>query len=279
MLRRPIARVRERMVLGQVRPLLEADEHVAAWAHVQAPGGEQPGLISLTPDRCLVHWSARQEATAIIRWDDLTRWELRRPDAAGSVLVLSAGTRSVEARLPLSNRTRARTATEVVDHVSRYAPPQAEATGNGSRSLLRAERRGVRGYARRIVVTVVGVLVLVVSALFASPFVPGPGALTFLAGLAILAREYDWARDVHHWVKRKFERVWSWLRTRRAERLRRRGAAAKASPSAGPAARAAGRSPRSGGDVHYLADVREARQAGMYGRTVDADETPDAQDA
>lgn len=108
-------------------------------------------------------------------------------------------------------------------HVARHAPPEAVAGGSGVSRPLVAERRGLRGQARRVVVTFVGLLVVLVSAVFASPFVPGPGALTFLAGLAILAKEYDWARDVHHWVKRMFDRLWTWLRERRARfRTRRR---------------------------------------------------------
>jgi hypothetical protein len=59
---------------------------------------------------------------------------------------------------------------------------------------------------------VVGVLVLLLSVAFASPFVPGPGALTAVAGIAILAREYEWARDLHVWANRQAERFIAWVR-------------------------------------------------------------------
>jgi hypothetical protein len=65
---------------------------------------------------------------------------------------------------------------------------------------------------------VLGVLVLMVSALFASPFVPGPGALTAVAGIAILAREYEWARDLHVWAARQADRFLTWLRGLRGRR-------------------------------------------------------------
>lgn len=33
---------------------------------------------------------------------------------------------------------------------------------------------------------------------------PGPGILTVLAGLALIAQEYVWARRLSDWVKRRF---------------------------------------------------------------------------
>ena len=206
------------MVLGQVRPLLEGDEHVAVWAHVQSPEGDQPGLLSMTGRRCLVHWSPRDEATASFGWLELTAWELSTSARSGALLTMVAGNQRLEMVLPLSTGTRAINATRVVEHLARHAPAATRDGGEAPARPLAAEQRGWRGHARRVAVTVVGMLVVLLSAVFASPFVPGPGALTFLAGLAILAREYDWARDVHHWMKRKFDRLWRWLRERRTRR-------------------------------------------------------------
>ncbi len=220
------------MVLGQVRPLLEGDEDVAVWAHVQSPEGDQSGLLSMTGRRCLVHWSPRDEATVSFGWLELAAWELSTSASTGALLTMDAGNQRLEMVLPLSTGARASNATRVVEHLARHAPPEAGDGGQAPARPLAAEQRGWRGHARRVAVTVVGMLVVLISAVFATPFVPGPGALTFLAGLAILAREYDWARDVHHWVKRKFDRLWRWLlerRTRRQACRDRRGEA----PAAG----------------------------------------------
>jgi hypothetical protein len=210
------------MVLGQVRPLLEADEPVVVWAHVHALDSEKPGLVSMTEQRCLVHWSPSDEATASFRWAELTAWGLSTSASQGALLTMSAGTQRLQMVLPLTTDTRASNATRVMDHVARHAPPGAVARASDAAHPLAAERRGLRGHARRVVVTFVGLLVVLISAVFASPFVPGPGALTFLAGLAILAKEYDWARDVHHGVKRMFDRLWTWLRGRRTQLRTRR---------------------------------------------------------
>lgn len=252
------------MVLGQVRPLLEVDEPVVVWAHVHAPEGDRPGLLSMTEQRCLVHWTSSDEATASFRWAELTAWELSIPATHGALLTMAAGSQRIRMVLPLSTETRASTATRVMDHVARHAPPEAVAEGAGTARPLAAERRGLRGHARRVAVTFVGLLVVLISAVFASPFVPGPGALTFLAGLAILAKEYDWARDVHHWVKRMFDRLWTWLRERRARfRTRRRER----------------REARHGARIHDLAEGRAARDLKLLeqGLAVDLEPTPRVQ--
>jgi len=236
------------MVLGQVRPLLEGDEHVVVWAHVQSPEGDQPGLLSMTGERCRVHWSPRDEATASFSWLELTAWELSTSVRTGALLTMVAGNQRLEMVLPLSTGTRANNATRVVEHLARHAPAATGGGGQAPARPLAAEQRGWRGHARRVAVTVVGMLVVLISAVFASPFVPGPGALTFLAGLAILAKEYDWARDVHHWMKRKFDRLWRWLRERRTRRRARRDDRHEARAR--------------GGQVRDLAQARAERDGG-----------------
>jgi uncharacterized protein (TIGR02611 family) len=216
------------MVLGPLRPILDDGEQVAVWAHVSAPDEDRPGVVSLTRTRCLMAWNSRDESPAFVAWDEVTAWYVERPREDGhdgAVVTLMTEHRTIAFRLPLSSKARARKATRLVDQVADLAPapsePREDRSSEHSRRL-RPERRGLRGHARRVAITIVGVLVVIVSAVFASPFVPGPGAITFLAGLAILAREYDWARDIHVWFKRTFERVLAWLRARRQERRERR---------------------------------------------------------
>jgi uncharacterized protein (TIGR02611 family) len=254
------------MVLGQVRHLLEVDERVTVWAHVHTPVDEQPGLLSLTEERCLVHWSPRDEATAAFRWTELTSWDVSTAAHGGAVLKMATMSEQVEVFLPLTTSARARNASSVVAHVAQHAPPEIAADREGSSKRLSAERRGWRDHARRVVVTIVGLVVVLVSVLFASPFVPGPGALTFLAGLAILAKEYDWARDVHHWVKRKVDRVWRWLQARREQR--REGRRQQRPERA-----------RVGAEVRHLAEARSVTERDHRGATLasDLDIAPRAQ--
>jgi uncharacterized protein (TIGR02611 family) len=55
----------------------------------------------------------------------------------------------------------------------------------------RRRRRGIRGHALRLGVTVLGFIVLLAGVIML--VTPGPGVLVVLAGLAVLAREYVWA--------------------------------------------------------------------------------------
>jgi len=55
-------------------------------------------------------------------------------------------------------------------------------------------------------VTVIGV-VLVVGGILITPL-PGPWSLPIvLGGLAVLSREYDWAKDTLEWVKQRYQDV------------------------------------------------------------------------
>ena len=56
-------------------------------------------------------------------------------------------------------------------------------------------------HARRVVVFVVGISVVVVGLIMFIPLVPGPGFLVIPIGLAILAIEFEWARRALRRVK------------------------------------------------------------------------------
>ena len=63
---------------------------------------------------------------------------------------------------------------------------------------------------KRILIGVVGGVVLLFG-LLTIPY-PGPGWLTVLAGLAILATEFEWAQRLLHQVKERYERWQYWLK-------------------------------------------------------------------
>ena len=72
-------------------------------------------------------------------------------------------------------------------------------------------RSVVQRHGKRIAVTVVGGAVVVAGVLLSLPLVPGPGLLIALAGLAILATEYEWARRLlvraRSFTRRTFDRA------------------------------------------------------------------------
>ena len=70
-------------------------------------------------------------------------------------------------------------------------------------------QRPATNLAYRIAVGVVGGLVTLLG-LALIPY-PGPGWLIVIAGLAILASEFRWAKSVLHFVKRYYDRWTDWL--------------------------------------------------------------------
>lgn len=69
----------------------------------------------------------------------------------------------------------------------------------------RLHRNPITGLLTKIVITVVGVAVIAVGIFLSGPGIPGPGFLVILAGLAVLATEYDWAKRVLEWARERYE--------------------------------------------------------------------------
>jgi uncharacterized protein (TIGR02611 family) len=64
----------------------------------------------------------------------------------------------------------------------------------------------------RIVVGVVGLVILVVG-IIAIPY-PGPGIAICFVALTILATEFEWARRLHAWARKRIEPVVAWFGSR-----------------------------------------------------------------
>lgn len=77
--------------------------------------------------------------------------------------------------------------------------------------------------ARRIVITIMGLTVIVIGIIMI--VTPGPAFIVIPAGLAILATEYAWAR---HWLRVAKERAQTAVNNHRERRARKN--AAKAVP-------------------------------------------------
>jgi hypothetical protein len=216
----PVARFREGLVLGPLRSQFDGDESLKAWAHAKVPGVRAPAVLVVTDQRCLLHIASPSVADTHTQLGSLVRFDLDRatPETVG--VRLNGDGEEVVAELSLTTRARSRAAGRVLSALVRQNVGAPATFDPSKTSPLPPVPRGVKDHARRVWVTVVGVLVLLVSLAFASPFVPGPGALTAVAGIAILAREYEWARDVHVWAHRQAERFVTWVRTAWSRRPR-----------------------------------------------------------
>jgi uncharacterized protein (TIGR02611 family) len=76
------------------------------------------------------------------------------------------------------------------------------------RDRLRDKPAAEVGY--RITVAIIGLAVLTVGIL-AIPY-PGPGWAIVFVGLAILATEFDWARRLLAYTRRRYDKVMAWFR-------------------------------------------------------------------
>ncbi|MGH8900008.1 MAG: PGPGW domain-containing protein [Egibacteraceae bacterium] len=74
-------------------------------------------------------------------------------------------------------------------------------------------RRQAWALVRRVVVAVVGGTII--AAGVALLFIPGPGLLVLLLGLAILATEFSWARQVRQWVQHEARSITQRLKAKR----------------------------------------------------------------
>ncbi|MCC5948409.1 MAG: hypothetical protein JJT89_08115 [Nitriliruptoraceae bacterium] len=213
----PVARFREYLVLGEVRSRLDDEEQVLAWSHASLPEVRAPAVFVVTDRRCVfsVASSAIDDVEAPLT--KLQMFDLdRQSDATARVRLHGAGA-EVMCEFSLTSRARSRAMGRVLGELSRARLQSPASYDPNLTSPLQPMPRGVKDHARRVWVTVLGVLVLLVSVAFMTPFVPGPGILTAVAGFAILAREYEWARDVHLWSARQADRFLAWF-----TRMRRR---------------------------------------------------------
>lgn len=217
-----VRRFRERLVLGHVVRYLDGDEEVLAWTHANVPGTRAPGVLIVTNHRLLLHVATSSVPDVSTPIRRLANFTLHRRNPEVVRVRLSGDDGDVEVELSLTHRVRSRSVGRVLAALVRHQVSAPDQIDWELTSPVPPMPRSARHHARRVVVTVAGVLVLLVSALFASPFFPGPGALTAVAGIAILAREYEWARDLHVWASRQADRFMTWMKRRWA---RRRGQA------------------------------------------------------
>jgi uncharacterized protein (TIGR02611 family) len=222
----PLHRFRERLVLGAVVHYLDGDEHVVAWTHANVPDIRAPGILVVTNHKCLLHVATSSVPDISTPLTELSGFTLDRQKPEVMQMRISGEGHEVDVELSLTDRVRSRSVGRVLRALTRHKVAGPDSLDPALTSPVPPMIRSARHHARRVWITVLGILVLLVSAVFASPFVPGPGALTAVAGIAILAREYEWARDLHVWAARQADRFINWMRSLRKRRQSSGGDAA-----------------------------------------------------
>jgi uncharacterized protein (TIGR02611 family) len=221
-----IAQQRDKEVLEHARPHLEGGEAVIHWARARHPEERHRGFAFITDRKLLVVWEGRAHAHRAVGWGDIHSWGVDGQAGGGPVLGVEFDRRSLFLHFPVGSQRGATRVTRFLHKFARLAPQPRwrllKSPDHGRRFSPRPvevtpERRSISAHTKRVIATVVGLVLVAVGAAIIP--IPGPWSLPImLAGLAILASEYDWAEDVLDWSKQKARKARDKLKARRAAR-------------------------------------------------------------
>jgi Putative transmembrane protein (PGPGW) len=215
-----IAEQRDRQILANARPHLDDGEEVLQWARVRDPDDRKQGYAYVTDRRYIVHWSGRSDGRTTVVWDEIVSWGVDHDASKGPLLGTQHESGKVFVILPAGSRHGADEVSRFLECFEERAPRPARRLYKeghegsfvaGSDHPVSPEPRSVAGQTRRLLVLVLGLLLILAGVIIAP--LPGPWSLpVVLAGLALLASEFDWAQDVLNWTREKYHR----LRSRRS---------------------------------------------------------------
>jgi uncharacterized protein (TIGR02611 family) len=226
---RYISDLRLKQIHSHAEPYLEPGEEITDFARCRHPETRKKGFVYMTDERVLIAWKV-EEGSISINLAKVVSWGVNHDHRGGPVLSIETPEESAWVQLLTSSRAMAEGAIRFLLLVAERVPKEAIVTlGEGEGSFdgepdleVRSETRSVGELTRRILVTVLGVTLI----LGAIVIIPLPGPWSFLitiAGLAILASEYDWAEDALDWFRLKYKRARDKIRARREARRQAQG--------------------------------------------------------
>jgi uncharacterized protein (TIGR02611 family) len=219
-----LAEQRLSQITSHAREYLDSDEHIRRWVRAKNPDGRGEGFIYLTEKHCVIHWRGRPEAPGAIALQDITSWGVARETSGGPILGIEANQLILFVQLPVSTRAMAEHATAFITEFAQWAPAPAGEFTHGSHLgafqtdaeiEVEGKPKPLSAHARRVAVTVLGLTLI----LLGIAIIPLPGPWSFIiniSGLAILASEYDWAKDALDWVRGKYRTVANKIKSRRS---------------------------------------------------------------
>lgn len=223
-----ITQQRNEHILRKAAPFLDDSEEIIGWVRARHPKDGRRGVFFITSERWVVHWTGRKDGHETRRWAEVRTWGLNEDTPGGPVIAIESLDSSVAyVRLVVETKAMATTLRSFMQRFGEVAPwPQEgpEAPDHEGHFAPRAEvnaakrNRTISEHAQRIIVTILGIALILIGILI----IPLPGPWSFIlniAGLAVLAREYDLADDLLDWTKEKFASA-----KRKIEERRRRKA-------------------------------------------------------
>lgn len=222
---RRISEQRESLILAQADPYLEAGERVLSWVRGRKVSGRGEGFVFLTPKRVIVHWTGRRDAPGAFEWSQVSGWGIVKDVKGGPVLGIESDDETCTVQLRSTTRAMGERVATFVEDFARLAPfarePMSLDKSLGvfeptDSVIVPPHHMSNAEKVKRIAITLLGAT-LVLGGIILTPL-PGPWSLPIvIAGLAVLAQEYDWAKDAREWVRAKSRAVANRFKRRPAE--------------------------------------------------------------
>lgn len=219
-----LADFRERQILEHAEPFLDEGEEVLSWIRTTRAHESTRGFIFLTEKRVVVSWSkVGPDENRSFRWDELSAWGLAHDGGRGPLFAVETDDVAYRAHILVGTDGMVTNANMFLVHFVDKAPrprrplehvedPQTYRT---TQIKLEREHRTVGKHTRRAIVTIIGLCLIIVA--FLIGWIPGPWSIPLvIAGLAVLATEYDWADDFLTWIRIRYRRTKEKLKARRS---------------------------------------------------------------
>ena len=223
-LARRISRQRENLILAQARPYLNEGESVLKWVRGRRTDGRGEGFVFITQHRCVVHWTGRSDGPGTFPWSDIQGWGVVSDVKGGPILGIETDDGTCTVQLRATTPAMAERVADFIGEFAEHAPSGREPMNlsHGQANFkpvseieISLHRMSTSEKAQRIAITLVGAT-LVIGGIVLTPL-PGPWSLPIvIAGLAVLAREYDWAKDAREWVRAQSRAVAERFKARRS---------------------------------------------------------------
>jgi Putative transmembrane protein (PGPGW) len=221
---RRLSDIRRQQIISHVDPHLMDEEKVLDWARSRHPHSKKKGFAYVTDDRFFVVWRGGSDTDVeVVDLTQVESWGLENEDGKPPVLCVKTSDVSLYVELRTASPSMTEGARAFVRNLARLVPraagpPDAEERFKAQTDVeLLPHKRSASELTKRILVTILGGLLIIGAPLIA--IVPGPWSiLLVIAGLAILASEYDWAEDALDWAKNKYQKAKEKIKARRAAR-------------------------------------------------------------
>lgn len=221
---RKLADFRERQIIEHAEPFLDQGETVLAWVRTTKPHKSSRGFMFVTDKRVVVSWSkVGPDENQGVTWDEIRAWGLASDGGRGPLFAIETETRTHKAHILVGTDGMVDKANEFLVHFVDKAPSVdrplsgvSDPSSYQTREVhLQRERKTVGKHTRRAIVTIIGLCLIVFA--FLIGWIPGPWSIPLvIAGLAVLATEYDWADDFLTWARQRYAKTKAKLRARRS---------------------------------------------------------------